>query len=178
MREMKLVPYDPNWVNQYQMIEKELKKAFQSIRVDIFHIGSTSIKNMPAKPILDVLVVFDSFKDCEKSLESLKSLGYVDKKENGIRGRRYFQKFHEDGVNHIAHLHCYEKNSDEIYHHLLFKKYLSTNPEAFQKYLNVKIEASNLYFKSSLLYTEHKSKCIQEILKEAKQVFSKDDTIK
>jgi len=177
MREMKIVTYNPNWANQYDDIENEIMCAFQYVNIGVFHIGSTSIKNMPAKPIIDVLVVFDSLKDCDQYLSSLTSIGYIFKGENGIQGRRYFQKFHIDGVNHIAHIHCFEKNSDEIYNHLLFKKYLSINKEAFQKYLNVKIEASNLYLNSSLLYTEHKSQCIQEILEEAKQVFSKDEIL-
>ncbi|MBU1142163.1 MAG: GrpB family protein [Firmicutes bacterium] len=173
MREMILVPYDQNWVNLFDQMKKDITDAFYGLAIEVLHIGSTAIIGMPSKPIIDILVVLDSFEGFDQYSKLLVSKGYVFKGEHGIDGRQYFQKFHEDGIHHIAHVHCYQKNNSAVFDHILFRDYLNSNPEAFKKYLDVKLVASKLYRLNPSLYTNHKSSCIQELISEAKKDYKK-----
>jgi len=90
-----------------------------------------------------------------------------------MSGRRYFQKFHSDGINHTQHIHCYEKNNQAAIDELMFRDYLNINNEAFDTYMNVKIEASKKHRYSPLGYTEFKTDCVNGIMKQAKMYFAK-----
>lgn len=92
------------------------------------------------------------------------------KGENGMPGRKYFQKFHSDGINHTQHIYCYEKNNQAAIDELILRDYLNINKEAFETYMNVKIEASKKYRYSPLEHTEFKTDCVNEIMKHAKNL--------
>ncbi|MBE0701265.1 MAG: GrpB family protein [Acholeplasmataceae bacterium] len=119
MREMKLVSYDATWLDVFEDIKKDIKSIFHDFKIEFFNIGSTSIEGMLSKPIVDVLVVFDSILDCDIHQVAMKLKGYILKGEHGIAGRRYFQKFSDDGINHSAHIHCFEKSHHAVMDHII-----------------------------------------------------------
>lgn len=172
-REMILLPYDTEWINRFKNIKKELSAIFGDLAADIQHFGSTAVIGMSAKPIIDVMVIVTDIQKVDNLNSEMQRAGYVSKGENGISGRRYFQKFHIDAVNHTQHIHCYEKNNQAAINELMFRDYLNINKEAFTAYLNVKMEASKKYRYSPQEYTEFKTNCVNEIMKQAKQYFAK-----
>ena len=171
-REMLLVPYDGGWAEQFEEIKAELTAIFGELAVDIQHFGSTAVKGMRAKPIIDVMVIVNDISAVDTLNERMKTAEYVAKGENGIEGRRYFQKFAADGVNHTQHIHCYEKDNPHAADELMFRDYLSENKEAFDAYLKVKTEAAEKFRFSPSEYTDYKTACIKEIMEKAKQFFS------
>ncbi|MDI5791013.1 GrpB family protein [Bacillus licheniformis] len=58
----------------------------------IHHIGSTSIPGMSAKPIIDILIEVKDLGSAAGFEKGMKMLGYEPKGENGIPGRRFYQK--------------------------------------------------------------------------------------
>lgn len=46
-----VVPYRPEWVQQFEEEANKLRGIFQKELIDIHHIGSTSVPGLPAKPI-------------------------------------------------------------------------------------------------------------------------------
>jgi len=53
-----VLPQDPSWVNAFTHIKAELEAALAGVSfIAIEHVGSTSIPELPAKPILDIDVV-------------------------------------------------------------------------------------------------------------------------
>jgi GrpB-like predicted nucleotidyltransferase (UPF0157 family) len=172
-REMKLAPYNEHWSEQFEEIKTELTAIFGDLALDIRHFGSTSIKGMSAKPIIDVMVIVRYISGIDALNERMQAAGYVAKGENGIKGRRYFQKFTVDGVNHAQHIHCYEKDNPHAADELMFRDYLSENQEAFDAYLKVKTEAAEKYRFSPVEYTDYKSACVREIMEKARQYYKK-----
>ena len=59
MRIIEIVDYDPNWKNLYIDEEAKIKNILNDILISIHHIGSTSIENLKAKPIIDILAIVD-----------------------------------------------------------------------------------------------------------------------
>ena len=58
---IRLVEYDPMWVALFEREEKRIRAALGSRAVEIYHVGSTSVPGLAAKPVLDiVLIVADS----------------------------------------------------------------------------------------------------------------------
>jgi len=175
-REMKIVPYDENWINQFTEIKAKLVKIFGDLATDIQHFGSTSIKGMSAKPIIDVMVIVNNITGVDAFNEKMIEAGYVPKGENGVDGRRYFQMFSDDGINHTQHIHCYEKKNQQAMDELMFRDYLRIDKEAFDAYLAVKMEASQKFRFSSVEYTVYKTACINEIMRKAKNYYAKVNT--
>ena len=53
---VKLVKYDPEWKSSFEIEKKTLIHVLDSKKVKIEHIGSTSIPEIWAKPIIDIMI--------------------------------------------------------------------------------------------------------------------------
>ena len=137
-RKISIVPYDNKWEQQFKIIKKSLMNIFGNNCVDIQHIGSTAILGMPAKPIIDVLVAVKDLKAVDELNDKMEEAGCRPKGESGIPGRRYFQKFAADGVNHTEHIHCFEHDNPIVKEHLMFRDFLMIDKDSFNEYLAVK----------------------------------------
>ena len=85
--------------------------------VSLEHIGSTSIPNIVAKPVIDLLgevVTLDDI-DCKKSL--LEDRGYVWRGEHGINERRYITKPQVDGKSELLHIHLFPVGHQQVARH-------------------------------------------------------------
>ncbi|EGJ27674.1 GrpB family protein [Streptococcus porcinus] len=169
-REMKLELYNNKWPEQYQEIKEELTKLLSGLELECHHFGSTSIKGMASKPIIDVLIFVNTISMVDTYNDSMLQAGYVAKGENGISGRKYFVKYAKDKINHLVHLHFYEKGDPKGLQELRFRDYLTENKTAFNRYLEVKVEASKKYKDKPEAYQNHKSTVIDDINKEIQQV--------
>ena len=167
-RHLTICPYDPKWQSMYQEIKRALESLLYDLDPIFYHIGSTSVVGMPAKPIIDVMIVVNCIDRLDEYNEKMQKNGYTPRGENGIPGRRYFVKYSPDKVNHLIHLHCYEAHNEHVANELLFREYLSKNELAFNKYLLCKQEACKLFKDSPDEYCKYKSACIEELLTEAK----------
>jgi GrpB-like predicted nucleotidyltransferase (UPF0157 family) len=71
-----LVPYDPAWAMQFQVEETAIRSALGAAALVVEHVGSTSISAMPAKPIIDVLLVVQDSAAEETYVSALAERGY------------------------------------------------------------------------------------------------------
>ena len=56
-RKIEVVDYRPEWESMFKEEEKKIKKILAKTVFGVYHIGSTSVKNMPAKPVIDIMPV-------------------------------------------------------------------------------------------------------------------------
>lgn len=170
-REMNIVVFDENWAAEFEKIKGKLSLIFGDLAESINHFGSTSIKGMSAKPIIDVMVIVSDIQKVDELNEKMQEAGYVAKGENGIAGRRYFQMYAGDGVNHTQHIHCYEKDNPHAVDELMFRDFLRADKKSFDLYLKTKIEGAQKFRFSPLEYTEHKTATINEIMEKARRYY-------
>src|SRR4051794_14593328 len=52
-----VVPYDPAWPDRFQHECQKIRTAIGEQALRIEHVGSTSVAGLPAKPIIDILLV-------------------------------------------------------------------------------------------------------------------------
>ena len=120
MRKVEIKKYDPEWVQKFEVERNKLGNLFQTILVNIHHIGSTSVPGLSAKPIIDLLIEVTDIEKVNAFNNQMTELGYEAKEENGIPLRRYFQKGGDERTHHV---HIYETGNSEINRHLTFRIY-------------------------------------------------------
>lgn len=160
--EIILESYQSEWSSMFEIENKEVKSVFGDTLLNLHHIGSTSIRNLSAKPIIDILVEVKSLELLDSQEKEFLDLGYEIKGENGIPNRRYYVK-RKDGKRAI-HLHCYEKGNTEIGRHLKFKHILLVDKNILMEYEKLKIDLVARYKDNRLKYTKAKSEFIQNVL--------------
>ena len=57
MRHIRVVAYDPTWVQKFQEEANRLEVIFGEMLLSIHHIGSTSAPGLAAKPVIDMMPV-------------------------------------------------------------------------------------------------------------------------
>lgn len=131
MRKVTVTDYQPEWKQQFQQAAEEIKEIFGEERIEIHHIGSTSIEGMAAKPIIDLMPVVHEIEAVDNLIGKMEKLGYESKGENGLPGRRYFQRGGDERTHHV---HIYAEGNPEIERHLAFRNYLRENPREAEEY--------------------------------------------
>lgn len=131
MRKVDVSNYDEKWAVLFAEEAGKLKLIFENEMVAIHHIGSTAVPGLKAKPIIDIMPVVKDISLVDKYNEEMQNIGYEPKGENGIPGRRYFQK---GGDNRTHHVHVYQVGSTEIERHLAFRDYLLNHPHERKSY--------------------------------------------
>lgn len=139
---------------------KKLNLIFKNEIVDIYHIGSTSVAGLKAKPIIDIMPVVKDINIVDKFNADMKEIGYEPKGENGISGRRYFQK---GGDNRSHHIHIFQVGSYEIKRHLAFRDYLRINPEVRKSYGELKEQLAQQFPYDIESYIKGKDRLVKEI---------------
>lgn len=160
-----VVDYDPNWKNEYLKEEHAIKEILQDELVNCFHIGSTSVPNLKAKPIIDILLVVNNINELDTYSVQFENLGYEVMGEFGIQGRRYFRK---GGDNRTHQIHAFQYDHiQEIERHLSFRDYLRQSPEICKDYGELKSKLADQYPTDIDSYGDGKDDFVKKIEKEA-----------
>ena len=56
-----VLPYDEQWEQAFAHIKDEIQEALGSLALSIEHVGSTSVRGLSAKPIIDIDVVIKDY---------------------------------------------------------------------------------------------------------------------
>lgn len=165
-----IVPYDEQWESEFLLLKRVLTDSLGELILRIEHVGSTSIKGMGAKPILDIDVVINDEFIFSEVVGKLYEIGYIHRGDLGIKGREAFAckdsnvpwgESIRQWMEH--HLYVCTKDNEELHRHLKFRNYLRGHLEVANEYEQLKIHlAKNA--KSRLEYTEAKSEFINKIL--------------
>lgn len=164
MRKVNVCPYTDEWVLMFMEESDKLKQILEKEILAIHHIGSTSVPGLKAKPIIDILVVVKDINAVDAYDQEMRSIGYEPKGENGIPGRRYFQK---GGDNRTHHLHIYKDKSEQIERHLAFRDYLRISPDVSKRYGELKEKLALDFPYDIESYINGKDQFVREIEREA-----------
>lgn len=136
---IEVLSYNPEWPAMFASEAKLLQQALGDNCIAIHHIGSTSVPNLPAKPIIDILPVVKEIQQVDKATTAMEALGYEAKGEFGIAFRRYFQKGHPRTHN----VHIFQQNDTEIDRHLLFRDWMRSHPADAADYAQLKLNLAS-----------------------------------
>ena len=139
MRLIEIQDYRPEWPQLFEMEQQTLLNTIPLSDINIHHIGSTAVPDLAAKPIIDILLEVPEVEALDQYNSLFVALGYECKGENGIAGRRYFQK---GGDNRSHQIHAFNRGSLGIRRHLAFRDYLIAHPQIAQQYAQMKRTAA------------------------------------
>ncbi|MBD7908533.1 GrpB family protein [Sporosarcina gallistercoris] len=159
-RKVEVLPYSSLWLSAFQEEAAILRGIFGSDVLEVHHIGSTAVVGLSAKPVIDLLLVVRSIACVDAHNDAMRGIGYEPKGENGIEGRRYFQK---GGNERSHHVHVFEEGCAEITRHLLFRDFLRAHPARAMEYGELKTQLAEQYPDDIEKYIEGKSEVIRQI---------------
>lgn len=155
-----LVEHDSEWPRRFQLIANEIKSALGSNALRIEHVGSTSVPDLPAKPVIDVLlVVVDSAKE-PTYVPSLESYGY----RLHIREPEWFEHRMLKSVENKVNLHVFSDGCEEIDRMISFRNRLRASLVDRELYARTKRALAEQEWKYTQNYADAKTAVIEEIL--------------
>ncbi len=145
-----------------------LKSIFQDDAVDIQHVGSTSVKTIPAKPIIDIVVGVSELKTVLLKKDQLESESIIFRFEENP-GQMLFVMGDFENDTRTHHIHVVKYGSRQWNDYLNFRDYLNTSTQAAESYASLKAALARKYPTNRIAYTEGKSRLIEVLLNEARQ---------
>ncbi|SFS09006.1 GrpB domain, predicted nucleotidyltransferase, UPF0157 family [Microbacterium sp. cf046] len=157
-----IVEADPRWPTEFAELERSIRHALGDRALSVSHVGSTSVPDLPAKPVIDIdLIVADS-SDESAYVGPLEEAGFV------LRVREPWWYEHRCLVlaDPRCNLHVFSPDSAEVARHAIFRDWLRANPQDRDLYRDAKLEAADAATRAGehvMQYNARKQRVIREI---------------
>ncbi|WP_438312501.1 GrpB family protein [Sporosarcina sp. FA9] len=157
--------HNEKWCQMFKDESYKLKELLGEELVDIYHIGSTSVSGLKAKPIIDIMPVVRKIEKMDSFNKRMEDIGYECMGEFGIKGRRYFRK----GADIRTHqMHVFQiDNKIDINRHLAVRDYLRTHPEDARQYGDIKESLAKQFPSDIASYADGKDAFVKELEQKA-----------
>jgi GrpB-like predicted nucleotidyltransferase (UPF0157 family) len=100
-----LVDYDREWPVEYVKERGRIVNALGNVAKGVEHYGSTAVRGMRAKPIIDILVGVLPFEDWKACKLPLEGLGYDYAVNAGVPGHQIFGRGRDTTERtHLVHI--------------------------------------------------------------------------
>ncbi|HFJ9439802.1 MULTISPECIES: GrpB family protein [Bacillus cereus group] len=162
--------YNIKWDSEFYKLQLLINNVVNELVLSIEHVGSTAVKGLVSKPILDIDIVIEDYEIFPEVAKRLETIGYYHQTDWSFKGREAFGRkdafvpwSEENTVWMEHHLYVCDKNSEELRKHLAFRNYLREHEDVAAEYGSLKKElARESKHRSS--YSEGKTAFITNIL--------------
>lgn len=129
--------------DKWMTIARKLKKEIQAgIDGDLEHIGSTAIKGLKAKPIIDFLLMYQGDNISNQTIKQLERIGFTYKgdilskvnKTHCKYGRHFFALYDDEKTIDFVHIHALPKGDSQAKELITFRDELRDNPSKVELY--------------------------------------------
>lgn len=158
-----LSDYDPEWPRLYAREAERITRLLGDRVLRLEHAGSTSVPGLPAKPIIDIVLVVADSADEDSYLPPLEAAGY----RLVIREPGWHQHRALKGPDTNINLHVYPRGSTEPARMLMFRDWLRANPADRDLYADTKRELAARTWKYIQHYADAKSEVVGQIMARA-----------
>ena len=164
-REIILAEYDPAWPEKFEVHRGIIAGALGATAFRVEHIGSTSVKGLAAKPIIDILVVVKDSAHEHAYLPQLEAAGYLLRVREPEWNQHRMLRTPEKDV----HVHIYSAGCAETERNVRFRDRLRTHAEDRQRYEQTKRALARMDWPDTNAYANAKSEVIESILSGARR---------
>jgi GrpB-like predicted nucleotidyltransferase (UPF0157 family) len=159
---VEIVPYDPSWSGLFNDESEELLRTIGAWLVGpIEHIGSTAIRGLSAKPVIDIMAGVETLDASRPALAALADVGYCYAPYRSD-SEHWFCKPSPAFRTH--HLHLVPIDSPSWVERLAFRDYLRTHPLAAAEYGAVKQILAGRFRFDREAYTQAKGPFVARIV--------------
>jgi GrpB-like predicted nucleotidyltransferase (UPF0157 family) len=159
--QIRIIDYDPDWPRKFEMHRERIAGALGGSALRVEHIGSTSVPDLAAKPIIDILVVVQDSTNESTYLPQLEAAGYVLRvREPEWNEHRMFKTPEMD-----VHVHVYSAGCPEIQRNLIFRDRLRSNVDDRRRYEQTKSELATREWSDMNDYANAKTEVIESVIR-------------
>ncbi len=160
---LELLDYRDDYPIIYEKLKEELFDIYKDKIKYIDHVGSTSIKGIKSKPIIDINIQTDDLDDFKKYTESFVEGDVYTVKKEPTMGGDYLIRKEEDGKVK-AFIHVYKTGDMNGITSIMFRDYMNSHKDEAKRYENLKLDLYKKYNGNRKEYTYGKDKYIKEII--------------
>ncbi len=163
LRRVEIVPYDPAWSKAFADEKVRLDRILSDAQITavIEHIGSTAVKGLAAKPIIDIAIGFNNPSEVGRALGVLVGAG-----------REYVKAANQPGMLFMAigrpqrqfHYHLVTLYTPAWFKLLVVRDYLRRHPAVATQYEDVKRQLAARYPASRLEYARGKDPFLRALV--------------
>ena len=158
-----LADYDPQWPVLYEREAARVRDLLGQRVILLEHVGSTSVPGLPAKPIVDMLLVVADSADEPAYVPPMEAGGYAVRiREPDWHEHRVFK-----GPDTDVNLHTFSVGSTEIERMLAFRDRLRTHDDERELYLATKRELAARHWVYVQDYADAKGAVVEAIIARA-----------
>ena len=160
---LEIMDYRDDYAQIYEEEKEKLLEIYKDKISSIEHVGSTSIKNIKSKPIIDILIQTDDLEDFKRYTElNVEGETYTVKKEPTMGGDYLIRKEEDGKVK--AFIHVYKTGDMNGITSIMFRDYMNSHEDEAKRYEALKMKLYDKYKDNRKEYTHGKDKYIKEII--------------
>jgi GrpB-like predicted nucleotidyltransferase (UPF0157 family) len=160
---VEVVSYDPRWPALYEVAAAELLSAVGPAILGVHHVGSTSVPNLCAKPILDILISVPDFNAALRLVPEIEALGYVFRRDEEIEDRHYFRRGNDTARTH--HLSLATPTSRHHVDTIAFRDALRRDEQLAGAYADLKLALARRFPRDRESYINGKTDFVMGVLR-------------
>jgi GrpB-like predicted nucleotidyltransferase (UPF0157 family) len=162
---IELSSYDSRWPLWFAEDAAELRRALDDRIRGIEHFGSTAVRGMVAKPIIDILVGLATWPITVADRQAIENLQYEYLGEAGVPGREYFRRRRD----HSTNVAVVEWRGRLWRDNVAVRDYLRSHPDAASAYARAKEHAWSLGARTLLAYSDAKGAHVASLVEVARR---------
>ncbi len=173
---VEIASYDPAWPDQADHEAGRWKTALGAALVEVHHIGSTSVPNLAAKPVLDLIPVIAEGVELDSLQPAVHAMGYEWLGPHGLPRRRYCRRSSATTGKRLVQAHIWSEGDSEIRRHLAFRDLLRADPLMMGAYETLKRHCASHFGDDPAGYCDCKAAWIANAEAKALRYLEEDGT--
>ena len=163
---LELMDYQEDYPSIYDKEKEELLRIYKDRIRQIDHVGSTSIKDIISKPIIDITIQTDDLDDFKEFTESnIEGDIYTVKKEPTMGGDYLIRKEEDGKVK--AFIHVYKTGDINAIKTILFRDYMNNHEDERKRYEDLKNDLYRRFKDDRQAYVLGKDEYIKGVIEKA-----------
>lgn len=166
LQHIEIADWNSEWAGQFQLLATQIRNALGWRALVIEHVGSTSVQDLPAKPIIDIDLVVADPNEEHLYVPALENEGFqLVVREPWWYGHRVLRNSAP-----ACNLHVFGYDSPEIIKHRIFRDWLRAHPTERRLYADAKREAAARSIDAgehTMQYNARKEAVIRDIYRRA-----------
>jgi GrpB-like predicted nucleotidyltransferase (UPF0157 family) len=122
-QEVVVADYDPIWPHWFESAAFRIREALGDKVLQLDHVGSTSVRGLPAKPLIDINMVVADTTGEDAYVPPLEAIGY----ELRIREPDWYEHLMLRGYDPPVNLHVFNPGCEELDRMVRLRDHLRTN---------------------------------------------------
>lgn len=172
--EVLLCDHNPQWEDIAKQTIRTLHDILGDAAIDIQHIGSTAVKNIQAKPVIDIIVGVRDFADIDKFSLTLEDNGFFFIGHEGKERQPVYQCGEFDSalkeMTFLTHyIHIVKFGSRQWNDYINIRDYLNGHPDEAKAYEKIKLESSRKNRESLRSYHSDKEMFVALLIERANE---------